>query len=123
MRRAVLGFLLGGVCRGGWSVRDYVVIVYSLISASARAWVGFGWVSWSKLAPLWRRIVLRARVASSSSRVGSEWQRSPLVVRLLRAFCSAWAERRALATGSAWAGGCSSSKRSGFQAWRKCQAR
>jgi hypothetical protein len=99
---------------------DYASSGSASISSSARAWVGVGCVSCSKLAPVSRRrIVFRTRVESSVSRVASEWQGSPAVVRLGWVLRLAAAERLALAPGSGRVGGCSSSNSSGF-AWRRC---
>ena len=52
--------------------------------------------------------MFRTRVESSVSRVASEWQGSPAVVRLVWVLRLAAVERLALATGSGWVGGCSS---------------
>jgi hypothetical protein len=77
--------------------------------------VGVGCVSCSKLAPVsCRRIVFRTQVESSVSRVASEWQGSPAVVRLVGVLRLAAVERLASATGSGWVGGPWKKRTSGF---------
>ena len=112
------------LARGGCLVRGYASFGMRSISWRARAWVGLGSVTVSKVARLPRtRLVLRTTSASSPSRVRKEWQVSPAVVRLVEAFRWASGERSRLVTGSSGRGGASSSKSSSAQALRRCHSR